>query len=236
MDSIERTVRAHLSEETQGSAGGLSATQSFCETIEKDSLNVKIHEALALRSQGHFDRAMLNIAEANRDQVTAIREIQKLLGQARDEEYAEVVFEKFRQFEPFEIGISNADAMLTILVELDGGEDPRLKEITLELHDCELRKKDEEGYLSFLEERLDDGSGSEEAVEAKENILSLTRNLMEHRVRILEKILVALVVALKKMPSGFERDRILLDLSRNIFLVVTSPILTKPATHVDSER
>ena len=236
MDSIERTVRAHLSEEARSSAEGLSAIQSFCEKIEKDSLNAKVNEALAFKSQGHFDKAMLNIAEANRDQVTAIREIQKLLGQARGEEYAEVVFEKFRQFEPFEIGISNADAVLSILSDLNDGDDPQLKENRLKLHDCELRKKDEEGYLSFLEDRLDDGSGSEEAVEARENILSLTRTLMEHRVRILEKILVAVVAALKKMPSGFERDRILLDLSRNIFLVVTSPILTKPAAHVETER
>lgn len=235
MDSIERTVREHLSEEVLASAGGKSEIQVFRESIEKDSLNVKVHEALRAKKQGHFNEAMRNITEANRDQVTAIRNVQRLLGKARGEEYPEVVFEKFRQFEPFEIGISDADAALSILAKLDGGDDPRFKENGTKLNGRELRKKDEERYLSFLEERLDEGSGSDEAAEARETIAALARDLTEHRNRILEKILVVAGAALKDLPLGTVRDRILLELSRNIFVVITSPILTKPAAHVESE-
>jgi len=94
MGSIELTVREHHSEETPSSAEGISEIQSFREEIEKYSLNLKVHEALTFRNQGHFDKAMLNITEANRDQVVAIRKIQRLMGQVRGERYPEVVFEK----------------------------------------------------------------------------------------------------------------------------------------------
>jgi len=141
MNSIELAVREHVSEEAQGSSEQLSEIQSFCEKIEKPSLNLKVHEALTFKKQGHFDKAMLNITEANRDQVIAIRKIQSLMGQVRGKRYPEVVFEKFRQFEPFEIGIADADAVLSILAGLGDEDNPQLKENRLKLHDYELRKK-----------------------------------------------------------------------------------------------
>jgi hypothetical protein len=95
--------------------------------------------------------------------------IQNLLGQIRQEPYPEVTFEKFRQFEPFEIGISNADPVLTILAALS----PRLKENRSNLHDFELQKADEEDYLSFLENRMNGGSESESAVKTVSNLESL---------------------------------------------------------------
>ena len=236
MKPIDLAVREHLSEETKSSTKGISEIQSFCEEIDKDSLNLKVHGALASKNRGHFDEAMLDIAEANRDQVTAIRNIQKLMGQARGERFPEVVFEKFRQFEPFEIGISDADDVLSILADLDDGNDPQLKENRLELHDCELRRKDEVDYLSFLEDRLDEGGASEEGIKARASLVSLAQALMKLRGQILKKIFVVVGKALNEMPSGIERDRIFLKLSQNAFLIVTSPILTKPARQVETEK
>lgn len=236
MGSIELTLREHLSQGAKNSAERLSEIQTFREKIEENSLNLKVHEALTLRKQGHLDKAILNISEANRDQVLAIRNIQRLMGQFRGEQYPEVVFEKFRQFEPFEIGISDADAVLSILADLDNEDDRQLGKYRLKLHDCELRKKDEEDYLSFLEGRLNQGSASEEVDKTRKNAVSLAHELAQHRNRILKKILVVVSEALKELPSGAEKDRFLLELSRNMFLVVTSPILTKPATQVETER
>ena len=236
MDPIELTVREHLSEEAQNSTERLSEIRSFCEKIEENSLNVKVHEALTYRKQGHFDKAMLNITEANRDQVIAIRKIQRILGHVSGERFPKVVFEKFRQFEPFEIGITDADAVLSILADLDDENDPQLKENRLKLHDCELRKKDEEAYLSFIEGRLNDGSASEEVDKTKERVGYLAQRLTELRNWILDRILVVVDEALKEMPSGIEKDRIILELSRNMFLVIVSPIPTKPATQVETEK
>jgi len=233
VNAFELTVRKHLSKEMQGTTEPFFELQSFCMGIEKNSLNMKVHQALTLKRQGHFDKAMLNIAEANRDQVTAIRTVQALLGRARGESCPEVVFEKFRQFEPFEIGISDADAVLSILADLD---DQELQQSRMQLHDCELQKKDEMDYLSFLEDRLNADSAAEDIDKSKAALLSLARNLTELRNRILTKILNCVGEALNDTPSGGEKDRVILELSQNLFLIITSPILTKPATHVEAER
>lgn len=233
MNAFELTVRKHLSKEMQGTTEPFFELQSFCMGIEKNSLNMKVHQALTLKRQGHFDKAMLNIAEANRDQVTAIRTVQALLGRARGESCPEVVFEKFRQFEPFEIGISDADAVLSILADLD---DQELQQSRMQLHDCELQKKDKMDYLSFLEDRLNSDSAAEDIDKSKAALLSLARNLTELRNRILTKILNCVGEALNDTPSGGEKDRVILELSQNLFLIITSPILTKPATHVEAER
>jgi len=233
VNAFELTVRKHLSKEMQGTTEPFFELQSFCMGIEKNSLNMKVHQALTLKRQGHFDKAMLNIAEANRDQVTAIRTVQALLGRARGESCPEVVFEKFRQFEPFEIGISDADAVLSILADLD---DQELQQSRMQLHDCELQKKDKMDYLSFLEDRLNSDSAAEDIDKSKAALLSLARNLTELRNRILTKILNCVGEALNDTPSGGEKDRVILELSQNLFLIITSPILTKPATHVEAER
>ena len=235
MDPIELTVREHLSEEAQSSTEGVPEIQSFCEKTKEDSLNLKVHEALAFRKQGHFDKAMLNISEVNRDQVTAIRRIQSLIGQVRSERCPEVVFEKFRQFEPFEIGISDADAVLAVLAEFDDEKDLLFKESKLKLHDTELCKKDAENYVSFLENRMNNGSSSEEIAKTMESVILLDQTLTEQRKLILVKVFVVAGKIMKKMPSGIEKNRIFLELSLNIFLVILSPIMTKSAAYVETE-
>jgi hypothetical protein len=78
--SIELSVWKYVSKETRNSTEKPSKIQSFCKKIEKPSLNLKVREALNFKKQGHFDKAMLGIAEANRDQVTAIKNDSKPVG------------------------------------------------------------------------------------------------------------------------------------------------------------
>jgi tetrahydromethanopterin S-methyltransferase subunit H len=52
-----------------------SLVYDFLKSINNETLGMKVSIALNQRKQGHFDKAMLNISEANRDQVLAIREI-----------------------------------------------------------------------------------------------------------------------------------------------------------------
>lgn len=72
-------IKAHIA---RLSADGelLNEIQYFCEQLEKASLKQRVEDALSFRKQGHFDKAMLGISEVNRDQVTALRKIQALLG------------------------------------------------------------------------------------------------------------------------------------------------------------
>jgi hypothetical protein len=51
--------------------------------VEAETLGKKIAIALNQRSQGRFDKALLNIREANRAQVLSIREIQAVIDRAK---------------------------------------------------------------------------------------------------------------------------------------------------------
>lgn len=57
-------------------------TCHFIDQIENPSLNLKVNDAISLRNKGHFNKAMLKISEGNRDQVIAIRKIQRILDEA----------------------------------------------------------------------------------------------------------------------------------------------------------
>lgn len=233
MNSIEELVLEYVSEETRQAVGSDSMIEEFRQKIEGPSLNLKVSDALTLKRQGHFDKAMLMIAEANRDQVIFIRTIQNLVGQARGAPFPVVVLEKFRQFEPFEIGIADADAVLPILLALD--VEP-LKDFVSSLHDHEIRKKDEEDYLSFLTERQNDDGESEDYRKAASEILSIDQSLNPIRTAILTEVFGVVGKALEEVPAGVERDLKLLEISRCAHTVITSPILTKPADLVETER
>ena len=53
--------------------------QDLIEVVREDTFGYKVATALNQRKQGQFDKAMLNISEANRDQVLSIRAIQSII-------------------------------------------------------------------------------------------------------------------------------------------------------------
>ena len=89
--------------------------QNLLEVVQAETLGKKVAIATNQRSQGHFDKAMLNISEVNRDQVLSIREIQAIIDQAKGNLKTEVIFEKFRQFYPFQIGLTHGKDVLELL-------------------------------------------------------------------------------------------------------------------------
>jgi hypothetical protein len=60
---------------------------------------------------------MLMVSEIVRDHVTALRKIQKLFDELSGNKPKQVVFQKFRQFEPLEVGMQNAPDVFRILKE-----------------------------------------------------------------------------------------------------------------------
>ncbi len=68
--------------------------QVLLDVVQTETLGNKVAIALNQKSQGHFDKAMLNISEANRDQVLSIREIQAIIDRVKGNHKTEVVFEK----------------------------------------------------------------------------------------------------------------------------------------------
>ncbi len=213
-----------------------SAVQKFCELIEASSLNVKVNDAVVLRKQGHFNKAKLNISEANRDQVISIRKIQRILDEVNGTNFKEVVFSKYRQFFPLEIGIENGDEVIKILDEKLAGDDVKILEIKGTIHSYELQKEAESERLSFFERRFGNGNEADEINEMRENLKSINEKVTKLKGTILSKIFKIVNEVLTEKTDVVDKNQKFLELSWNIFFVFLSPIATRYANLVEVEN
>jgi hypothetical protein len=213
-----------------------SVIMQFIDKIEKPSLNVKVNDAISLRNKGHFNKAMLNISEANRDQVIAIRKIQRILDEASGTEIKEVVFSKYRQFFPLEIGIENGDEVIKIIDDLLIGGDRKVLEIKNEIHSLEIQKEEELERLTFFEQRFGNQIEDDEINEIRENLKVIEKKINEIKGLIVSKIFEIVNMILKDKTNLDNKDLKILDLTWNIFFVFMSPIATKYPGLVDVEK
>jgi hypothetical protein len=89
----------------------------FAESLEQHSLSFALYEAKEYRQKGNFNKAMLIVSEIVRDHITALRNIQNIFDKIHGNEQRQIVFKNFRQFEPLEVGISNAPDVFRIIDE-----------------------------------------------------------------------------------------------------------------------
>lgn len=223
-------IKAHIA---RLSADGelLNEISYFCEQLEKASLKQRVEDALSFRKQGHFDKAMLGISEVNRDQVTALRKIQALLGKVDDKSYPVPVFEKFRQQEPFEIGLSDAAPTLQLLDELNIEKPPEMGDAVSLFHELEAKISDESGYIEFLQKKGAEASELEKT-EADRNVLLLEAD--EVRASILGTILRIVDLRTENLKPSRDNSMLFLELVQCVYQVITSSIATKHSIDVDA--
>jgi len=236
MEIIEELLSGYIDQGCYINDDNKSAVQKFCELIEAPSLNLKVNDAVLLRNQGHFNKAMLNISEVNRDQVISIRKIQRILDEANATDLKEVAFAKYRQFFPLEIGIENGDEVIKLLDEKLVGEDAEMLEIKGTIHSLELQKEAESERLSFFESRFGNGKGAGEINEMRENLKSIDAKVSKLKGTVLRRIFRIVDEVLTEKPNLVDKDKKFLKLSLNIFFVFLSPIATKYADLVDVEK
>jgi len=211
-------------ENLQVSACNQSLVQDFLDRINGDTLGRKVSIALNQRQQGHFDKAMLNISEANRDQVLAIREIQSILDRLDEPRETELIFENYNQIFPFKIGLKNGDAVLNLFNYVNSVFNDGFSKIITELHDFE----DEFGLLTeectFLEERMSGQISEKELDVIKEKISILDKRMASIKKYVLENLFGFVD---REYGSAGPDDR--LRLIKALYLVLTSSIETRDA-------
>ena len=89
--------------------------KQFAESLSQHSLSFSFQEAKESRKKGNINRAMLVVSELVRDHVTALRKIQHIFDKINGADPREVIFQKFRQFDPLEVGLENAPDVLRII-------------------------------------------------------------------------------------------------------------------------
>jgi hypothetical protein len=215
--------------QTDKTADTSSDLKLFCAKVEAPTLAAKVRAALTFRQQGHFDRAMLVMSEANRDQVLALRKIHSTLSSVTGMNYPMVVFEKFRQQPPFEIDVADGDAVFGVLDRLDAQESPALDRARTKLHDLEAKIDEESSFVTFLESQTARDRNTAEHEAAKTKVQDLERTLAAMRVEILNQIFAVTKDVLDSAAVGDQWDRLFLSLASNIYVLVMSSIATKPA-------
>lgn len=202
--------------------------RDFLQNVNNETLGRKVYEAINQKEKGHFDKAMLSISEANRDQVLAIREIQGILDKQDGRAKTEVVFEKFRQTLPFQIGLANGEKFLEWLFEINALFPESLSRVKIELHANEDKLSAFMEKLSFFEDRMQGRIPESEIDDLKENIAELVEEISAIKKKI--------VVRLNAFVAGKGRSNTPSDnlrLIKNFYLIITSSIETLDARFVE---
>jgi hypothetical protein len=219
--------------QTVKTADSASDLKLFFAKVEAPTLAAKVRSAIIFRQQGHFDKAMLAMSEANRDQVLALRKIQSTLSGVTGTHYPMAVFEQFRQQPPFEIGLADGDAVFGVLDRLGAQESPALDGARAKLHDIEAQIDEEKSFIVFLERQSVRDRSTAEYETAKAKVQNLEQTLVAIRVEILNHIFVVTKNVLDGAAVRNRWDRLFLGLASNIYVVFMSSIATRPAQRVE---
>ena len=202
------------------------------------SLNLKVENAKELSSQGDFNKAMLNISESNRDQVISIRKIQKVIDEINKKGSVEVVFKKYRQFFPLEIGIENGNEVLKIINEDFKNLNSKFEKLKLKLHQLEVEDQNEKEKLDIYKRNFPQRIREEEEKEVESKLTLIKEKVKNIKLIIIQQIL--LITEKKFSNHNFKTKingfKLFLELFWNLFFIFMSPILIKEASLVRTEK
>ena len=205
-----------------------SCINDFLKVINSETIGKKVLTAFSLKEQGHFNRAMLDIAEVNRDQVIAIREVQDILDKLENREKTEIVFKNFRQTLPLQIGLSNGKDVLELLDGIRNHFEGVLSNHTNELNRVEEELDIKREEFNFFQERMEGKISTEELNDLKEKIAKLTRKAYLAKKHIADTLIEFVTEKYKALVS---EDRV--SLISNLYLIITSSIETKDSKFVN---
>lgn len=199
-----------------------SSVDHFLKVINSETLGKKVSTAISSKKQGHFNQAMLNLAEANRDQIIAIREIHGILDKLEDRNKTEIVFENFRQTLPLQIGLSNGKDVLELLERIRNNFKYNLSEKSNELHQAEEEFDVMHEEFILFQERMKGKISSKELDDSKEKVTQLARKMYRAKKQIADTLIEFVT---EKYKTILADDRV--SLIRNIYRIITSSIETK---------
>jgi hypothetical protein len=205
--------------------------QDLIEVVREDTIGYKVATALNQRKQGRFDKAMLIISQANRDQVLSIRAIQSIIDKIKGTSKTEVIFEKFRQFYPFQIGLKNGKDVLELLNLIRHKYCFNLEKLIADLHQKEEIFDSLQKELNFYETRMKGRTSESENNELMKNVENTTERIFEIKTSIVDCI-CEVVQANHSQISITDR----IALVKNIYLILSSSIQTLDAKFVEAEQ
>ncbi len=207
-----------------------SLVQELNKVVREGTLGYKVKTAITQKKQGHFDKAMLNISEVNRDQVLSIRQIQSILDDINGGSRTEIILEKYRQIFPLQIGLTNGEDVLELLSLIENECDFDLEENVTDLHRNEEMVDPIIEELHFYEIKMKGQIPENEINELKGNLELFKTRIFEIKISLLSCIC-------RVIQREYNRASILnrIMLIKNIYIVISSSIQTLDAKLVEVE-
>lgn len=231
MVSLADLIRSHLEPCKPASADTPLLVRDLLTAIEAGSLNVKIRAAFKSKKEGRIDQSIVLITQANREQLDAVKAIEKMLARIQGRPEQEIIFSKFRQTFPFEMDIENGDYVVALINDFssrtgDEGDAQRAR-----LHALEDTRSEQIERLEFFETRFTDGTEDGTIEEIGFLIREIDDELSALRVQLLAGVLVNVKTMLARQSAdGLSTDGDqLIALSKWLFTLVASPTATKSA-------
>ena len=236
MLSTSEIIRAHLSEGAApgGELAGLEA--KLVAVVESDTLNTTVLSALNLRKQGRIDRSIQLITQANKAQLDAIEATQGIVDSLRGRPRKQVIFSKYRQFPPFEMGIEEADDVLRLIASMTDNDTADAEARRERLHELEEHRNAELARLEFFEQRFGDGSEDKTIDEARTAIAEVSASLLSAKHEILSTALSTTRSLMALTAGQASASPASYELSRCLYVLATSPIRTRHAEDVETEK
>ena len=202
--------------------------QVLLDVAQAETLGKKVAIALNQKSQGHFDKAMLNISEANREQVLSIREIQAIIDRVKGNHKTEVVFEKYKQHYPFQIGVKHGEDVLNLLSLIKGEGDLEIEAIVADLHKNEEMNTPIIEELLFFETKMKGRISEDEISELKTKAQNINNRIFEIKSSLIDSISRVVQREYHQLADVHK-----LILVKNIYLILSSSIQTLDAKFVE---
>jgi hypothetical protein len=208
----------------------------FTKSLKQRSLSFAFFEAKESRQKGDFNKAMLMVSEVVRDHVTALRNLQKLFDELSGRKPKQVVFQKFRQFEPLEVGMENAPDVFRILNKFVNPWKSEKSELVTTYFELEKQVVYEQKRSAVMERFASTAEDSRESVEQQEQLEGFIRNQETLQYKLGTAIIDIASDILKKMAAHLdhkERIKYQLQLLGPLITLILSDIRTKAAKDVD---
>ncbi len=233
MSSLVETIRKEMSGGDPPRAELAQAETALVAIIARDSLGNLIASALASQKQGRLNDAISQITRANRTQFDAIESIMHTLARVFERPRNEVIFAKYRQTFPFEMGVENAADVIDLVQSFNRGMLPDESSKTERLHNLEAARSAEAEAFEFFENRFRSGGAEAEIEESRGKLQSINKELEETKTAILCAVISVVSTRVNKHRSQRTASSVDYEISGWLYQVVTSKTLTKAAKNVE---
>ncbi len=146
-----------------------------------------------------------------------------------------MVFARYRQIAPFEMGVDGAEDVIDLVQRFQLAMPVTAHSKVETLHALEAAQAEAAGALTFFRDRFPDGGAAAEINEAETRLASLAEDLNQTRTAILAAVLSTVDAFLSDHAPSKTSPAVHCEIAGGLYQIVTSTTRTKPARDVQVE-